>query len=359
MNADGSSTTAEPLTAAATIDALKTSCVVRWWQVTQFVEVAGPDAVTFLSDLCTQAVDRIELGTHRLGLQLDVKARIVAAIDIFRSEPRTWIDPKRGEVHDDAPRLLLELLPDQVAPLIAHLTKYRLRARLTIEPVEAATIAVVGARALEAAATLGSDHAAWFTRVGRESDLPQRTWVGEPAAASTVVEALVASGLGLAAPASLEAARICAGTVSLHDMLPGRMPAEVGGVDAAVALDAGCYLGQEPVVRLHFRGKANRTLRRVTAASPIAPSRVDIDGGEADGGGLADPLELIRATGEPGARPVGRLTTWSELPDGSSVGFAMLRREVDVQERLRLVSTPIELTVVDAPIVPLSEGAAT
>ena len=37
------------------------------------------------------------------------------------------------------------------------------------------------------------------------------------------------------------------------------MPAEAGITDRAVSFEKGCYIGQETVARLHYRGKPNRT----------------------------------------------------------------------------------------------------
>jgi folate-binding protein YgfZ len=39
------------------------------------------------------------------------------------------------------------------------------------------------------------------------------------------------------------------------------LPAEAGLTDTHVSFEKGCYPGQEPIARLHYRGKANRALR--------------------------------------------------------------------------------------------------
>lgn len=51
---------------------------------------------------------------------------------------------------------------------------------------------------------------------------------------------------------------------------------------ASVAYDKGCYVGQETVARLHFRGRANRTLRAVVGegAGPVSDV-VEDEGGKA------------------------------------------------------------------------------
>ncbi len=58
------------------------------------------------------------------------------------------------------------------------------------------------------------------------------------------------------------------------------MPAEVGVVDRAVSFTKGCYVGQEPVARLHYRGHANRGLRSILldGASPEAGAAVTVEG---------------------------------------------------------------------------------
>ena len=51
------------------------------------------------------------------------------------------------------------------------------------------------------------------------------------------------------------------------------MPAEVGVVERAVSFTKGCYVGQEPVARLHYRGHANRSLRALAPAVVPGPAR--------------------------------------------------------------------------------------
>ena len=48
------------------------------------------------------------------------------------------------------------------------------------------------------------------------------------------------------------------------------MPAEAGIVERAVDFEKGCYIGQEPVARLHYRGKPNRSLRGLRLSAPAA-----------------------------------------------------------------------------------------
>ena len=70
---------------------------------------------------------------------------------------------------------------------------------------------------------------------------------------------------------ALEALRIDAGTPRFAREIDDRvLPAEAGLVGRAVSLTKGCFPGQEPIARLHYRGHANRGLRvlEVEAAEP-------------------------------------------------------------------------------------------
>jgi tRNA-modifying protein YgfZ len=66
----------------------------------------------------------------------------------------------------------------------------------------------------------------------------------------------------LADPEELERMRILARTPRWGRELDDRvLPAEAGLTETHVSFSKGCYPGQEPIARLHYRGKANRALR--------------------------------------------------------------------------------------------------
>jgi folate-binding protein YgfZ len=69
----------------------------------------------------------------------------------------------------------------------------------------------------------------------------------------------------------LERARIEAGVPAWGKELDDSiLPAEAGLDETHISFTKGCYPGQEPIARLHYRGHANRRLRRleVDAAQP-------------------------------------------------------------------------------------------
>jgi folate-binding protein YgfZ len=107
---------------------------------------------------------------------------------------------------------------------------------------------------------------------------------------------------------ALEAMRIEAGTPAWGREIDDRvLPAEAGLVDRAVSLTKGCYPGQEPIARLHYRGHANRGLRVLAVDGEDLPAR-------------DEELSL-------GDKVVGRVTSAARA-NGGIVALAYVRTEV-------------------------------
>src|SRR6202035_1058467 len=56
------------------------------------------------------------------------------------------------------------------------------------------------------------------------------------------------------------------------DLDESTIPQEAGLNERAVSFTKGCYVGQETVARLHYRGKPNRHLRGLRLSEPVGPS---------------------------------------------------------------------------------------
>jgi tRNA-modifying protein YgfZ len=107
---------------------------------------------------------------------------------------------------------------------------------------------------------------------------------------------------------ALEAMRIEAGTPRFGKEIDERvLPAEAGLVERAVSLTKGCYPGQEPIARLHYRGHANRGLR------VLAVEGEELPGPDAE-------LSL-------GEKVVGRVTS-AARSNGGIVALAYVRADV-------------------------------
>jgi folate-binding protein YgfZ len=83
------------------------------------------------------------------------------------------------------------------------------------------------------------------------------------------------------------------------------IPQEADLNERAVSFTKGCYVGQETVARLYYRGKPNRHLRGLRLSEPAAPG---------------DELHL-------GERSVGRLGSFALSPARGPIGLALVRRE--------------------------------
>src|SRR5262249_61740410 len=94
------------------------------------------------------------------------------------------------------------------------------------------------------------------------------------------------------------------------------LPAEAGLEETHISFSKGCYPGQEPVARLHFRGHPNRGLRVVE---------------------LDEVPEYDTPLLHEG-REVGRVTSAARRADGSVVALAYVRTEVPDDAPLALAA---------------------
>jgi folate-binding protein YgfZ len=178
-------------------------------------------------------------------------------------------------------RLWLELPPEHAGPIAERLNKYIIADRVEVQKLTGwALWTLAGPRAAQvlSEATGSSDSAPkelWSHRVvsiaGTQARVVRQGHLGLKAftlwvpasAAITVGEALIEAG---AAPVGLDAVddhRIAAGEPRFGaDFGPDNFPQETG-LDDAVSYTKGCYLGQEVVARLHYRGQVSRQMRSV------------------------------------------------------------------------------------------------
>jgi folate-binding protein YgfZ len=218
-------------------------------------------------------VDALQVGDACPALLLTAKARVIAPVVVWR----------RG---DDDFLVLTE--PELGEAVRALLVRMRLRARCEIEPEQHASVLVFGGE-------------------GIATDVP-----GAVEVLDSGLEPTLTAG-------ELEQRRIEAAVPRWGREIDDRiLPAEAGLDATHVSFGKGCYPGQEPVARLHYRGKANRSLRVL---------ELD-DVPEYD-------AELVHD-----GKAVGRVTSAVRRPDGSVVALAYVRVEVPDDARLELAHAP-------------------
>jgi folate-binding protein YgfZ len=181
-----------------------------------YVRVQGPDAVDFLDRMLSNDVP--DDGSVD-ALLLTAKARVIAPLLVWR----------RGA--DD---VLLLTEPELGDTVRTQLLRSRFAAKCEVE-LEHHTSTIV---------------------FGDVDGIPNRDY-GRRAA-----EVLDADLQTTLADDELERLRIEAVTPRYGREIDDRvLPAEAGLDERAVSFSKGCYPGQEPVARQHFRGKVNRRLR--------------------------------------------------------------------------------------------------
>jgi tRNA-modifying protein YgfZ len=198
-----------------------------------FVRVSGPGAEDYLQRMLSNDVAALEPGDSCEALLLTPKARVIASMRVIRRDTEDF---------------LLATEPELGEPLRAELTRMRFAARAEIELEE---------------------HSSWVLLGGETAPDGALAFANEDygVPALEVLDA-EAPDLRRLEDGELEALRIAAGTPRYGAEIDDRvLPAEAGLVARAISLEKGCFPGQEPVARLHYRGHANRALRRLRVAS--------------------------------------------------------------------------------------------
>ena len=242
----------------------------------EYVRVRGPDAEDLLQRLVSNDVAQAPCE----ALLLTPKARVVATLVIVRRGPDDFLlltEPGLGDVVRET------------------LVRARFAAKVEIDSEQHSSRVVFG-----------------------DGDgIPNQEY-GEPA-----VEVLDADLEPTIDPHELERMRIEARTPRYGREIDERvLPAEAGLVERAVSLTKGCYPGQEPIARLHYRGHANRALRVLRLDGAELPER-DVE---------------IRH----GDKVVGRVTSAARA-DGGIVALGYVRVEVPADAALEVGSARARL----------------
>jgi tRNA-modifying protein YgfZ len=238
----------------------------------EFVRVAGPDAADYLQRMVSNDVEALAPGEACPALLLTAKARVIAPLVVLRRTDDDFLlltEPGLGEV------------------VRSQLTRMRLRAQCEIEPEEHESALVFG----------GGD--------GFATDWPGARETLDAGLEPTLSEE------------ELELIRIESGVPRWEREIDDRiLPAEAGLDETHVSFSKGCYPGQEPVARLHFRGHPNRGLRVLELdETPEQDAPLLHDG-----------------------REVGRVTSAARRPDGTVVALAYVRTEVPDDAPLALAA---------------------
>jgi tRNA-modifying protein YgfZ len=250
--------------------------------------VRGSEAADFLQGQVSNDVEALEPGEGCYATILTVKGKLRTDLRILRSADSFFLDTEaighavlrhmletyslgRDVQHEDltATRALVSLIGPAA------------RETLEIEPPAEEHAFVEGEHGLYVSTDLG-------------------------------VDVIGAPGLDLGVPAVsqdvAECVRIESGRPRLgYDMDAETMPQEAGISERAVSFTKGCYVGQETVARLHYRGRPNRHLRGLRLPEPVERG-----------------TEIVL-----GDKVVGRVASTCVSPRFGPIALALVRREAE------------------------------
>jgi folate-binding protein YgfZ len=274
--------------------------------------VRGGEAVDFLQGQVSNDVESLAPGTGCYATILNHKGKLRTDLRILRGGDYLWLDTEAiGH-----------------AVLRHMLDTYTVGRDVQWEDLteDHAILSLIGpgADGLAPAAPPPAEHS--FVDSG--AGLWARTDLGIDVLCGAAGAAQLRAELGVE-EVSVEAAeclRIESGRPRLGiDMGSETMPQEAGINERAVDFEKGCYVGQETVARLHWRGKPNRHLRGLRLSEPVE-RRTDI---------------LL------GDKVVGRVSSTCVSPRFGPIALALVRREASPGDTVRVGTTEAE--VVELP----------
>lgn len=300
------------------LEALRAGSGVGILPPAERLEVDGPDARRFLNGYVTADLQNLASDGVGRGYVTDGKGHVIADFDLAA----------------DGERLALRLPAGRGAALREHLARYQLAARLEFaEPTALARVVLRGPRAAAVLAAVGLPEvgrgrcqssevagvAVDLLAAERPGGPRFELWPrlpGSDEAARALAVALVAAGATEVSTAALETARVEDGELAFGvDYGDDAFPQELGD-PAAISFTKGCYLGQEVVARIHYRGGVQRRALglRFAGEPPASGTALLFDG-----------------------REVGRATSVARSPRLGALGLALVHR--------RAGEPPVELAL--------------
>ncbi|PPG51782.1 folate-binding protein YgfZ [Rathayibacter sp. AY1E9] len=310
------------------------------------VTVTGPDRLTWIDSLTSQAVSRLAPGASAETLLLDPTGRIEHVIRLVDDGETAW--------------LLLDR--DETAGLAAWLDRMRfmLRVEVADRTDDFATLAVLGdGPALTLALSLAEEPVVWSDpwslvqpggwQYALTTEHPGASWelrevLVPRAALEALAETAVGVGVALAGVDALEALRIAAWRPRHATEVDERsIPHELDLLRSSVHLAKGCYRGQETVAKVHNLGHPPRrlVLLQLDGSDSVLPAHGDVvtalKGGE--------PVE------------VGTVTSSAWHYEDGPVALAVVKRSVPVDLELTVLAGDSRVAAAQEVVVPPGAGA--
>jgi tRNA-modifying protein YgfZ len=276
--------------------------------------LTGSEAKDFLHGQVTNDVEGLQPGRGCYAAFLTHKGKMLGDLRVLDLGDELLLDTERVALQE----------------LFNMIRRYKLGSDVELHKrtLELALLSLIGPQT----DTFGleAEHDNRRAEIGGQPVVLVRTDVGVDVFAPAAAKAVVAASLGVPEvdEAAAEIVRVERGRprygIELDDSV---IPQEAGLNERAVSFSKGCYVGQETVARLHYRGKPNRHLRGLRLSAPAA---------------TGDELRL-------GEKVVGRLGTVVVSPVHGPIALALLRREAAPGETVTVADGAATAEVVDLP----------
>ena len=247
----------------------------RLWRLPSrgVITVRGEDRLRWLDGMLTCDVKRLAPGDGAHGLLLTQQGRIVGELHVLQRGDELWLETEASAIAGTLARLAKYVIADDV--VLADATNAWARLALEGDGALASFAASGGAapsRAHGVAASSLAGAPVVAARYGFSAAEALQLFVPRGSEAA-VIAALTAAGAEPASAEELELRRIEAGTPWLGKELDESvLPAEARLDGVAVALDKGCYTGQEVVARMRSRGRISHLLVGLRFAGATLPA---------------------------------------------------------------------------------------
>jgi tRNA-modifying protein YgfZ len=287
--------------------------------------LSGPDAKGFLAGQVTNDVEALEPGSGCYAALLTHKGKMLGDLRVLDVGEELWLDTER---------VALQALFDTIRRF-----KIGYELELHKRTVQRGLLSLIGPDAARVAAAeeLGDvEHANAPVEIEGVAAIAVRTDTGvdlicDAADTGELAETLRERGAVTVSEEAAEIVRVEHGRPRYGvDMDEGTIPQEAGLNERAVSFTKGCYVGQETVARLYYRGKPKRHLRGLRLSEPTPP------GAE---------LHL-------GEKAVGRLSSVVISPTHGPIGLGLVRREAEPGARVSVGEHGASAEVVELPFAP-------
>ncbi len=287
--------------------------------------LTGAEGKEFLQGQLTNDIEGLEAGQGLYAAFLTHKGKMLGDVRVLDLGDELLLDTERVALQE----------------LFTMIRRFKLGRDVELgkRTVECGLLSLVGpdARRIAAAQGVGDvEHACARAQIAGVEVVQVVTDVGAdliyPAQRTDDLRAaLLAAGAEPVSQNADEALRIERGRPRYGlDMGEDTIPQEAGLNERAVSFTKGCYVGQETVARLYYRGKPNRHLRGLRLSAPAAHG---------------EPLRL-------GERAVGSIGSCALHPTLGPIALALVRREAQPGETVLVGDSAAPAEVLDLPFAP-------